>query len=86
MRPQRERLERELMGKLRSAEEAYHAAVADHERIRDLYRDMLAHPDGSLALHKAALEERVAVQTYTAALKTFNDFVIFGRLPESNLE
>jgi hypothetical protein len=80
-REERERLEGELVKRLRAAEKVYRAARAECAQVRERYRGMLDHPDGAQALNIAAHNEEVALEEYSRALKSFTNLVVYGRLP-----
>jgi Mn-containing catalase len=80
-RDDRERLEQELLGKVRDARNAYLTASREASRIRAKFGEMLDHPDGAAALHHAATRERIAAQAYSAALDAFTNLLLHGRPP-----
>ncbi len=82
----RERLEDELMGRLKAAERAYRLAQSEHAALRAEFGDMLDTPDGSHAVHQAAKRERIALQHYRRELKVFTELVIEDRCPKAGEE
>jgi len=56
-----------------------HGPLADRTKIRTEVGNMLVHPNGADAEHKAAKDERVALENYARALETFTDLIIHGR-------
>jgi hypothetical protein len=85
-REDRERLEGELLDRLRAAESLYRVSAAEYVQLREKYADMLNNPDGASALHQAAKRERVALEKYSRALRVFTDLVVGGRLPGTSNE
>jgi hypothetical protein len=77
----RERIERELLAELKRAEKAYRAASAEYLKVKEEYTGMFATSDGALALHKAAVAERMALEKYISVLKEFSALIIDGRRP-----
>jgi hypothetical protein len=82
-RPDRERLERELLERLRAAEKNYCAAVAECDHARKRYGGMA---DNAHALGRASENERIAVEAYSRALKAFTDLVVHRRVPRASGE
>jgi hypothetical protein len=76
---ERERTEEELLAQIRAAGEVYLAAVAEYARISKEYRNMLDHPDGALALHKAATNERIAFEKYSETLEALTKLILQKR-------
>ncbi len=76
-----ERLEQELLGKVRDARNAYLAASLETARIREKSGDILNQPDVAAALHHAVTRERIAAQAYSAALDAFANLTLHGRPP-----
>jgi hypothetical protein len=80
---ERERMEQALLAQIRAAGEVYLTAAADYARVCREYRDMRDHPDGALALHKAATNERIAFEKYNEALEALTKLILQGRPPVS---
>ncbi len=80
---ERERLELELLAKVRAARDVYLAASDKCSRIREQFLGMLDHPDGAFALHEAARKERIAMQAYARALEEFAKVALNDRPPSA---
>ena len=78
---EREGLEEQLLAAIQVAYKAYREAAEEHSRIRAQYGNMFDHPDSMSGLHKAAADERIALQNYSRALKAFSNLVVPGRAP-----
>ncbi|HLH19151.1 MAG TPA: hypothetical protein VKX45_18160 [Bryobacteraceae bacterium] len=80
---ERERLELELLTRVRAARDVYLAASNNCSRIREQFLGMLDHPDGAFALHEAARKERIAMQAYARVLEEFAKVALNDR-PQSS--
>jgi hypothetical protein len=74
---------RNLLPQIRAAGEIDLAAAAEYARISKEYRNILDYPDGAPALHKAATDERIAFEKYSAALDTLTRSILQNRPPVS---
>lgn len=78
---ERERREQELIEQIRMAGEVYLVAAEEYARISKEYRNLLDHPDRTMALRKAATNERIAFERYSQALDALNQSILEGRPP-----
>jgi hypothetical protein len=77
------KIETRLRQELESAQTAYHEARVKSAKLGEVAEDLgLNHPDGNAALRNLTKMERVALQRYSDALKLFNDFVLYYKLPK----
>ena len=57
------------------------------QHLRDAERDLkdrsVPRPDGSYAYQRALRAETLALERYAKVLKTCNDLVLYGKIPES---
>jgi hypothetical protein len=82
--PDRQRVESDLLEKVRAAEQAYREAASQNRAVVQQYSDLEpGHPDGAAARLRSAHAERAALHRYSQALKTFTALVIHGRWPGS---
>jgi DNA-binding NtrC family response regulator len=64
-----------LTRQMHAAQKAYNEATAECTKIKAKYGDMLDNPDGTLALRRAATNERRAAQKYRKAAKAYSAIV-----------
>ena len=65
----------QLTRQMHAAQKAYNEATAECTKIKAKYGDMLDNPDGTLALRRAATNERRAAQKYRKAAKAYSAIV-----------
>jgi hypothetical protein len=65
----REQLEDELLEQVRATGKAHSAAAESYLETLHQCSDVVNHPDGVHAIHKAAVVERAALEKYVAAVK-----------------
>jgi hypothetical protein len=77
------KIEARLRNELESAQTAYHEAKITSVKANRIVEDLgLNHPDGNAARRNTTRSERQAFQRYADALRAFNDFVLYYKLPK----
>jgi len=84
-RTQRERLEAVWRQKLHAAEEAYGKALAQTRQLQ-VELPFMPPSDGNVALAKALEFQSQAMTDYSRVLQTFTRLILYGEMPEENLE
>lgn len=75
-------LENELHERAAAAKRIYRNAVSAAKEQRETFRDLgSSNPDGAYACRSAIAAEREATEAYRRALETFNNFLLFQKLP-----
>jgi hypothetical protein len=75
-------VENELHMRMRAAELTYRNAVSAAKKQREEFRDLgWGNPDGGYAYRSAIAAEREALESYRRALETFNNFLLYQKLP-----
>lgn len=71
-----------LQAELNRAKQAFDRAKEDFWRVAAAAPSGLPHPDGTQQVHNAARAHMHAMNTYTKALKRFNEYLLNGTIPE----
>lgn len=72
-----------LSSELDEAKQRYSAATAYFDRIMGDTPSGLPHPDGSLRIRQAGVEQTLALEAYHLALRRFHEFILSGIIPVS---
>jgi hypothetical protein len=79
-----EKSEQELVDQMRKTQKEYRQAAEEFANARVEFADMLNHPDGALALSKAATKERVAARKYRKAVHAYGQKIAPDLPPAGN--
>src|SRR3954465_3660278 len=74
-RPDRAKLEEELLERVRKSAALFYAAAAAHAKAVAEFGAMLDHPDGTHAVLQTARRERHAMADYSRAIQALRDFL-----------
>ena len=75
-------IEQRLLEQLDRARLAHVSATARFDLLVKECQSGLPHPDGSLRIHQAGKDSRLALHHYMQALTRFTEFILRGTVPE----
>jgi hypothetical protein len=79
----RRQLEQQLLERARAAQKAYQVASAEYSQVFNEWAGLLDEPIAAAALHRAASNQTLAIESYARAFRAVADLIVDGRIPEA---